>query len=119
VIHAQRRVHRAAFAALALLLPALLASAWRVRRPPPLEALAPELLPGVRAVPGSEAALGDVLVYWSAAAPRPGDPLPADAELAGALRSLAGAAPPAERPHVVLYDLAHGAVVAAPPVEAR
>jgi hypothetical protein len=112
VIHAQRRVHRGAFAALAVLLPALVASAWRVRRAPPVQALAPELLPGAPGAP-EDAALADVLVYWSAQPARAGDPLPADAELAGALRALGEVAAPADRPHAVHYSVAHGVVVSA------
>lgn len=80
-----RRAHRSVFAALALLLPALLVSAWRVRPEPPTQELPPELLP---ASPTPPALLGtDELVYWTAATDQESGALPADAELIGTVRS--------------------------------
>ncbi len=107
-----RRAHRSAFVALAVFLPALLASAWRVRRAVPTQDLAPELLPGN----GWEYA--DGLVYWTAAevdgAVAPGlrdDELPADAEFVGTVRSGAGERPRPPGKRSLVYSLAHGRVV--------
>lgn len=102
-----RRVHRSTFVALAILLPALLASAWKVRRGPLAQDLAPELLPGWIAdsvpFPGPRA---DVLVYWTAVPPEGLTTLPADAELVGTVRSGAlELSPPAGR-HALAYSLA-------------
>lgn len=104
-----RRVHRSAFLALALLLPALLASAWKVRRGTLAQALAPELLPVWS--PDSEwpaRAHGDELVYWTSAAPDDSSTLPADAELVGTVSSGAYGLQPPPGKRAITYSLAHG-----------
>jgi hypothetical protein len=110
VIRPLRRVHRGAFAGLALLLPALLASAWRVRPRFPRAVLAPELFPGPVERAGADA-LGDVLVYWSAG-PSDGAGLPPDARFVGSLRSGALDEPPPPGARAIGFDLARGEVVA-------
>lgn len=107
-----RRVHRSVFVALALFLPALLASAWKVRRETPEQELPPELLPG--GIPELFPA-EDELVYWSHHDPSAartdavtGAELPADAELIGTLRSGAHRLAPPEGKYVYRYSLAHG-----------
>lgn len=100
MIRPLRSAHRGASLALALLLPALLLGAWRVRRAPATQALAPELLPG------EPSSAGDELVYWSAT-PAASDELPADAELVGTVRSGALARRPPVGRQVLVYDLAH------------
>lgn len=104
-----RRLHRSAFAALAVLLPALLASAWRVRRAPPEQPLGAELLPGAAR---PEAPLDDQLVYWVDARPAgvPGV-LPPEAVLAGTVRSGALALPVPAGQRAVVYSLVHARLV--------
>lgn len=103
-----RRVHRSAFVALAILLPALVASAWKVRRGPVEQDLAPELLPGWK--PDSSGVLNpraraDELVFWTTA-PLVGSTLPDDAELIGTVRSGAlELQPPADK-RAIVYSLA-------------
>jgi hypothetical protein len=110
VILPLRRVHRSAFLALALFLPALLVSAWKVRRGAAVQELPPELL---SAQPGLPLA-ADELVYWSRTPPaRPGE-LPADAELVGTVRGGALGITPPPGTRVLRYSLPHGV---AEPVE--
>ena len=110
-----RRVHRSAFVALALFLPALLVSAWKVRRAPVRQDLSPELLPGWK--PDSSGVLfprarADELVYWTAA-PLTGSTLPGEAELIGTVRSGAlELQPPADK-HAIVYSLAQGRLLPA------
>lgn len=104
MIRPLRSVHRGAFLSLALLLPAVLLGAWRVRRPPPTRALAPELLSG------EASSAGDELVYWSTTAAGSVGELPADAELVGTVRSGALARRPPDGRRVLVVDLAHGSV---------
>lgn len=106
-----RRVHRAVFVGLALLLPAMLASAWRARHAPSLRALPPELVPGPP--PPADSSGADELVYWSSATPRDSDGLPADAALVGTVRSGALTLTPPPGQHVFVYSLAHARLVRA------
>jgi len=116
-----RRLHRSVFAGLALLLPALLASAWRVRPEPLTEALPPELLPGPPEIPGGAAAEPtgahpgeDLLVYWSPSPADADEGLPPEAELVGTRRSGALERTPPEGRHVLLYSLLEQRVVGLP-----
>lgn len=104
-----RRVHRSAFVALAILLPALLASAWKVRRAPLVGELPTELLPGLQTPSTPYYILGDdELVYWIEA----GDvssqmELPPAAELVGTVRSGALELSPPPGKRSVTYSLVH------------
>jgi hypothetical protein len=111
MIRPLRSAHRRAFLALAILLPLLLASAWRARRAPVQQALTPELLPGEPLPDG--ASVADQLVYWSSAPAGDGLPLPPDAQLVGSVRSGALALVPPPDVHVLVYDLSHGRLVPA------
>lgn len=102
-----RRVHRSAFVALAIFLPAVLASAWKTRRMPVLQQLPPELLPGLESY---GVAFSDVLVYWiptSSWCPIGGEvsSVPADAELIGTIRSGATAIVPPAGKQYITYTL--------------
>ena len=104
-----RRVHRSAFAALTILLPALLASAWKVRRGAVHGQLPPELLPGLQTPTSDYFVLGDdELVYWVEDVDRENWwELPEGAELVGTVRSGAqGRTPPAGK-RAVTYSVAH------------
>lgn len=104
-----RRVHRSAFVALAILLPALLASAWKVRRAPVHGELPAELLPGLQTPQEPYYVLGDdELVYWIEDVDIESKwELPSGAELVGTVRSGAlGLTPPQGR-RAITYSLAH------------
>lgn len=100
-----RRVHRSVFVGLAILLPALLASAWKVRRAPILGELAEDLMPAAPTnVSGTEE-----LVYWVANADLAQRlELPGDATFVGTVRSGALALIPPVGMSVVTYSLPHG-----------
>jgi hypothetical protein len=111
-----RRAHRSAFVALAIVLPALLASAWKVRRAPIRQDLSPEYLPGW--VPDSSGVLfprarADELVYWTTAPLAGLTALPQDAELVGTVRSGALDQEPPAGKHAIVYSLAQGRLLAA------
>lgn len=126
MIRAQRRAHRALFAALALLVPGVLAAALAVRPPRAggeraLAAAAEAPADGVRAwleAGALRVALGrdwnepDVLAYACAAAPED-DALPRDARLLGSIAPGARLAWPSGARWLVLYSLAHQRVVGA------
>ena len=101
-----RRAHRSAFVALAILLPALLASAWKVRRGPVGQDLPAEYLPRT-GVEGPIAFHAYELVYWTR---QPSDELASDAELVGTVGSGALDLQPPAGMHVVVYSLAHDRV---------
>jgi len=111
VIQPLRRAHRGAFLGLALLLPALLVSAWKVRRAPPVQELPEELLPGP---PHPGPAGEDLLVYWAAAPHGDGEALPREAELVGSLRTGASRREPPPGKVALHYSLIEGRVVSAP-----
>ncbi len=104
-----RRVHRSAFVALAILLPVLLASAWRVRRGALVGQLSDDLAP-IRPTPLAPYYLlgTDELVYWVPEGPLESrSELPVDAELVGTVHSGAlERTPPAGRV-ALTYSLPH------------
>ena len=110
-----RRVHRSAFVALAILLPALLASAWKVRRTPVQQDLPAELQPGWMPDPSlvlDPRARADELVYWTGA-PLTGATLPDDAELIGTVRSGALELHAPTGKHAIVYGLAQNRLLPA------
>jgi hypothetical protein len=109
VILPLRRVHRSAFVALAILLPALLASAWRVRREPVRVELPQDLLPAPP-TPISPYYVfgGEELVYWIPDADLGSKTeLSPDAELVGTVRSGALERKPPSGKRAVTYSLLH------------
>jgi hypothetical protein len=109
VILPLRRAHRSAFVALAILLPALLASAWKARRGPLRIELPEDLLPAPPTPVSPHYAFGgEELVYWIPDADlEDRTKLPPDAELIGTVRSGAlGRTPPSGK-RAVTYSLPH------------
>lgn len=103
-----RRAHRSAFVALAVLLPVLLASAWKVRRDPVLGELSDELLPALPTARTPYGHLGgEELVYWVPEGIEDWTELPEDAELVGTVRAGAQERTPPPGKQIMLYSLPH------------